>query len=248
MAHPKLPFYADNAEAMHQVLEDVASRLQQQLGVTFDKPPMCIILDPKTGGRFLDVQASAGKRVVVITLPESLLPQFFALAAHELAHTLAYCLNRHFSVFADEGFACYGAWLIGAQLVSCELPPHYQLRWRLATGRRPCLRSLWNHWTAWEDRTYDLPCSFSIFLAERFGRDRYHRFHRLKVKRLEERVKAALDVSLPQLQSDWYDHACEVVKVKPAEIFRLGRHARLLARQTGMLMPLASCGTKERPD
>jgi hypothetical protein len=168
--------------------------------------------------------------MVVIGFPPHHIPAFALTAAHELAHVLAFRLGSYGPFFKGEGFACYAAWLIGADRMPCGLPLHFHPAWLLSVGVRPRLEELWQRRDSTPEM-YDLAWSFAVFLAQRFGRERYFDFYRSEAERLPARVEATLGLPLPRLEKAWHDHAQGAVDLKARPIRALDRYVGHLCSQ-----------------
>jgi hypothetical protein len=233
--YPKIAWYQENADAMLGILDETAVDLERKLGLALPRATRCFVVGPERATDLLGgAMGIACEDLAFVAPPERHLSDLGRVAAHELAHVLAHGLGGHPPPFLAEGFACYGAWLIEADKMPMGIPLHYHLVWLLSVGVKPRLEELWRR-KEYSPELYDLAWSFAVFVAKRFGRERYFDFYRSNAGSLRDRVEATLGISLARLESDWHEDARRRVRVEPSQISRLHREAGVLCSRAAWL-------------
>ncbi|MGV3719822.1 MAG: hypothetical protein ACO1SX_02840 [Actinomycetota bacterium] len=222
--HPRQPWYAENAPEMIRLLQEMKGQLQEGLRLSGPRDIMCLVTDPKWALERLGVAGLAMNSLILVTCPERCMSEFARTAGHELAHVLSRSAGEHETPFKCEGFACYAAEVIDADTRPFGMPLHFHLVWMLSVGLRPTLAELWRR----QDYTaelYDLGWSFTTFLVERYGLERYYCLYRAVDEPLETRLGEAYGLSSSQLEREWYAVARASIDVDPAAMSRMGRGA-----------------------
>jgi hypothetical protein len=233
--YPKIAWYQENAAAMLGIVDETAVDLERKLGLALPKATRCFVVEPERGTDLLGgAMGIACADLAFVAPPERHLSDLGRVAAHELAHVLAHGLGDHQPPFLAEGFACYAAWLIEADRMPMGMPLHYHLVWLLSVGVKPRLEELWGR-KDYSPELYDLAWSLAVFVANRFGRDRYFDFYRTNAESPRDRVEATLGVSLARLEKDWYEDARRRVRVEPSQISQLHREAGVLCSRAAWL-------------
>ncbi len=163
-------------------------------------------MEPETLAKIREVRGLASRRSVLVGVPRGHLSEFGSVVTHELAHVFSHSLWRCGHPFKAEGFACYAAWLVGADPVPFGVPLHHHLAWLLSVGVHPSLRDLWAAGN-YGGEIYDLSWSFTCYVAQRFGREAYFRFYSSNSRCLDARVQAAFGLPLARLEREWHDEA-----------------------------------------
>lgn len=124
--------------------------------------------------------------------------------------------------FENEGFACWAAWLSGADRIPMGIPLQYHLGWLLSVGVKPRLADLW-HRADYTPELYDLAWSFAAYFAGRFGQERYLAFYGSRRHCLHDRLMDTVGLTPDALERDWHDHARRVLGPHPERVARMRR-------------------------
>jgi hypothetical protein len=220
--HPNEPWYAETAPEMLRLLRETKGLLEEGLGIACRRELTCLVTDPEWALETLGVAGLALENLIVVACRKRCLSEFAGTAAHELAHVFSRSVGAYETPFKGEGFACYAAEIMDADTRPSGLPLHYHLVWMLSVGLRPSLPELWRR-SDYTSELYDLGWSFTTFVVERFGLERYYRLYRASSESPEARIVESLGMSATKLERDWYAAARESVEVDAATIGRLRR-------------------------
>lgn len=232
--YPGAPWYEENAPEMLRLLGETKTLLEEGLRLRRDREILCLVAKPEWTSEVLGVAGLALRDTVVVACPARCLSQFAAVAAHELAHLLAWSLGASETPFKAEGFACYSAEIIDAATRPFGVPLHHHLVWMLSVGLRPTLPELW-HRQDYSPELYDLAWSFTTFVVETFGLERYARFYGAVGAPLDARVRESLGLSVTALEQCWYATARESVDVPASAIARQHRHLGMACSRAAWL-------------
>jgi len=222
LLHPHQGWYAENAPEMIRLLQKMTGQLEEGLGLSGPPEIACLVTDPDWAAERLGVAGLALKSLILVSCRERCISEFARTAGHELAHVLARSVGKYETPFKSEGFACYAAEVIDADTQPCGMPLHFHLVWMLSVGLRPTLTELWRR-QDYSAELYDLGWSFTTFLVERYGLERYYDLYRAADEPLASRLSKASGLSSGQLEREWYAAASASVTVAPTAISRMGR-------------------------
>lgn len=222
LLYPRDDWYEVNAAEMLRLLHETQARLEEGLGITRPGNMTCLVIDPEWASDVLGVAGLALDDLIVVACAPRCLSEFAGTAAHELAHLFARSIGTSEAPFKCEGFACYAAEVIDADVQPFGVPLHHHLVWMLSVGLRPTLPELWRR-TDHTPELYDLAWSFATFVVETYGLSRYSQLYGAVGQLLDVRIRESLGVSAAKLERTWYNVARSVVTVPPATISRMGR-------------------------
>jgi len=222
--HPREAWYEENAAEMLRLLHETQALLTEGLGIQPPDEVTCLVTDPEWAGDVFGVAGLALEDFILVACPPRCLSEFAGTAAHELAHLLARSLGPSETPFKCEGFACYAAEVIDADVRPFGIPLHHHLVWMLSVGLRPTLAELWRR----SDHTpelYDLAWSFATFVVETYGLARYSQLYGATDQPLDARIRESLGLSPAKLEHAWFGAASASVNKSPAALSRMRRGA-----------------------
>jgi hypothetical protein len=222
--YPREDWYEENAAEMLRLLHETQALLTEGLGIQPPDEVTCLVTDPEWASDVFGVAGLALEDFILVACPPRCLSEFAGVAAHELAHLLSRSLGAYEAPFKCEGFACYAAEIIDADVKPFGLPLHYHLVWMLSVGLRPTLPELWRR-TDHSPELYDLAWSFATFVTETYGLNRYSQLYGTTEQPLDVRVQESLGMSPAKLELAWFDAARASVDESPAALSRMRRGA-----------------------
>jgi hypothetical protein len=214
-------WYEENASRMLRILEKAAGKLERALGLELPHTS-CYVVEPETAYALQGTIGGAYSQWIVVGVPPGQFSVLARVGAHELAHILSRRVDEYELPFENEGFACWAAWLIGADSMPMGIPLHYHLGWLLSVGVTPHLDELW-HRADYTPELYDLAWSFAAYVAGRFGQERYLALYRSDRYCLHDRLIDTLGVTPRALEREWHDHARRVLGPNPERVARMRR-------------------------
>ncbi len=234
LRYPPDSWYAENAGAMLQVAEEIAGRLDQELGLRLPARAECLVTDPDTARAILDTTGAALGDSAIVGFGARRLSEFALIAAHEMAHVASRGIGPYGPPFKGEGFACYAAESIGFDAMPCGVPLHCHVAWMLSVGIHVRLAEMWER-RDYAPELYDAAWSFAAFVVDRYGLCRYLALYASRARCLEQRLQETLGVSAERLERQWHRHAAANASLTPAQTQHIRRHIGVLCSRARWL-------------
>lgn len=233
LIYPEDSWYEENAARLLRILEKTAGKLERALGLELPHTS-CYVVEPETARALQGTLGGAYRSMIVVGVPPGQFSMLARIGAHELAHILARRVDEPELQFENEGFACWAAWLIGADPMPMGIPLHYQLGWLLSVGVTPRLEDLW-HRADYTPELYDLAWSFATYLAGHYGQERYLAFYGCKRHCLHDRLMDTFGLTPRAVEREWHDHARRVLGPEPERVARMRRWPGYVCRRVAWL-------------
>lgn len=221
--YPDLPWYEVHSKAMAGILLSIATKLEQDSGLSLPNPTLCYVTTPEQAE--IINRGAIGRAfpfAIVVGLPQDQLSALANVSAHEFAHVLSMQLGNYETPFKGEGFACFLAAMSGIDIMPMGLPVHYYPKWLISRGVTLRLGALWQR-SDYSPGLYDLAWSFATFLATQYGKERYFAFYADKSKDLNKRLVKFFGVTALTLQEKWSEFVWESVDATPEQIREMHR-------------------------